>query len=223
MKHTITMKDVQARIKNGVSTFSRKDNSPRGCSTVSASEVKIGDEIVIDNYFTTIVEDSEEFDYAGDLFAENDYLKKEIAKFKRENARLERKLSETKKFKAELDLENSDLKAQNENLFAQVCYLSSDNSMFEDEVAELNGKISTLENDNANLISDLQDYEIENAELIAENEVLQNKVTKLEIKSDELQTQLHQYQALFADIESNITVSLYQSLLGAFGRQGVQV
>ena len=40
----------------GISTFSKKDNSPRGCKTVSASEIKVGDEIVIDNYFTLVTE-----------------------------------------------------------------------------------------------------------------------------------------------------------------------
>lgn len=50
------MKEVQNLINNGVSTFSRKDNSPRGCETVSANEIQIGDKIVIDNYFTTVVD-----------------------------------------------------------------------------------------------------------------------------------------------------------------------
>lgn len=55
-KHTITMKEVQNLINNGVSTFSRKDNSPRGCETISANEIQIGDKIVINNYFTTVVD-----------------------------------------------------------------------------------------------------------------------------------------------------------------------
>lgn len=56
MKHTITMQEIQNMINNGVSTFSKKDNSPRGCETVCASEIKVGDQIVIDNYFTTVIE-----------------------------------------------------------------------------------------------------------------------------------------------------------------------
>lgn len=56
MKHTITMKEIQDKINQGVTTFMRKDNSPRGCECVSASEIKTGDEIVIDNYFTTVIE-----------------------------------------------------------------------------------------------------------------------------------------------------------------------
>lgn len=56
MAHTITIKEVQNLINNGVTTFSKKDNSPRGCKTVSANEIQIGDEIVIDNYFTTVAE-----------------------------------------------------------------------------------------------------------------------------------------------------------------------
>lgn len=57
MEHTITMKEVRELITKGVSTFSKKDNSPRGCKTVLASEIKVGDEILIDNYFTTVIFD----------------------------------------------------------------------------------------------------------------------------------------------------------------------
>lgn len=56
-KHIITLNEVKERANNGVTTFSRKDNSPRGCRTVPAGEIKAGDEIVIDNYFTLVVED----------------------------------------------------------------------------------------------------------------------------------------------------------------------
>lgn len=56
MTRTITIKEVQNMAANGISTFSRKDNSPRGCKTVSASEIKVGDKIVIDNYFTLVTE-----------------------------------------------------------------------------------------------------------------------------------------------------------------------
>lgn len=55
-KHTITIGKVKDLIKNGVTTFSRKNDSPRGCETVPASKIKIGDKIVIDNYFTEVVE-----------------------------------------------------------------------------------------------------------------------------------------------------------------------
>ena len=55
-KHTISIMGVNNLIKKGVTTFSRKDDSPRGCCVVSASEIKIGDKIVIDNYFTQVVE-----------------------------------------------------------------------------------------------------------------------------------------------------------------------
>lgn len=173
MKHTITMKEVQTKIKNGVTTFLKKDNSPRGYSTVSASEIKVGDEIVIDNYFTIVVDDS-------------NVLRDEL-KF------LRRKVLE---------------------------HL--------DELDKLESENEVLQNDNENLISGLQDYETENAKLIAENEILQNKFDKaieyqgilfeqnkhLKVEIEELQTQLHQYQALFADIERNMVVSLWESLLG---------
>lgn len=52
---TITMSEIEAMIKEGISTFDRKDNSTRGCETVSAYEIKPGDEVVIDNYFTTVI------------------------------------------------------------------------------------------------------------------------------------------------------------------------
>mgnify|MGYP007094692840 CR=1 FL=1 len=55
-EHTITIAKVNELVKNGVTSFSKKDNSPRGCKTVSASELKVGDKIVINNYFTLIVE-----------------------------------------------------------------------------------------------------------------------------------------------------------------------
>ncbi len=55
-KQTITIAEVNELVKKGVTSFSRKDNSPRGCTTVSANEIKVGDKIVIDNYFTLIVE-----------------------------------------------------------------------------------------------------------------------------------------------------------------------
>ena len=56
MTHTITMKEIQNMINQGVSTFSVKANTPRGCETVAASEIKIGDKVVIDNHFTTVTE-----------------------------------------------------------------------------------------------------------------------------------------------------------------------
>lgn len=54
-KHEITLKEVKAMIENGISTFSKKDNSPRGIKTVSGNQIEIGDKIVIDNYFHTVV------------------------------------------------------------------------------------------------------------------------------------------------------------------------
>ena len=50
------MSDILKLIEIGVNTFSRKDNSVRGIETISAYDVKIGDKIVIDNYFTLVVE-----------------------------------------------------------------------------------------------------------------------------------------------------------------------
>lgn len=55
-KHTITMEEIQNLINKGCSTFSLKDNSVRGYKTVCSDQVKVGDEVIIDNHFTEIVE-----------------------------------------------------------------------------------------------------------------------------------------------------------------------
>jgi hypothetical protein len=47
---TISIKELACE------TYSLKDNSVRGCKTVSKSEVKIGDKIVLDDYFTLVTE-----------------------------------------------------------------------------------------------------------------------------------------------------------------------
>ena len=39
-----------------VSTWSKKDNSPRGCKTVSINEIEIGDMVLVNNYFALVVE-----------------------------------------------------------------------------------------------------------------------------------------------------------------------
>lgn len=127
-----------------------------------------------------------------------------------------------------MEIENKQLTKQFEFMRKLAIKYSNEMDRFESEN-------EVLQNDNENLMSDLQDYETENAKLIAENEVLQNKITslenrckifekaacdysteidRLEAENDELKTQLHQYQSLFSDIERNMTVSLYESLLG---------
>ena len=58
-KHEITIAWVKELSEKGISTFSRKDNSIRGVETVSADEIKIGDKIVIDNYFHTVIQAEE--------------------------------------------------------------------------------------------------------------------------------------------------------------------
>ena len=54
MKDTITMKEIRK-----TSTWSVKDNSPRGCKTVSNSEVKLGDKVVYNNRFTLVIDEPE--------------------------------------------------------------------------------------------------------------------------------------------------------------------
>lgn len=52
---TITMSEILK-----CSTWSKKDNSPRGCSTVSCNDIKPGDKVVYDNYFTEVIADPSE-------------------------------------------------------------------------------------------------------------------------------------------------------------------
>lgn len=54
IQRTISIEEVVKKYNNGIDTFSRKANNPRGCEVVSASDIKVGDEIVIDNYFTLV-------------------------------------------------------------------------------------------------------------------------------------------------------------------------
>lgn len=54
MKETITMNEIRA-----TSTWSVKDDSPRGCKTVNNSEVKPGDEVVYNNRFTLVIDEPE--------------------------------------------------------------------------------------------------------------------------------------------------------------------
>lgn len=42
----------------------------------------------------------------------------------------------------------------------------------------------------------------------------ENRDLETESRIEELETELHQYKALFADIEKNATVALYETLLG---------
>lgn len=54
MKETITMDEIRA-----TSTWSVKDDSPRGCKTVNNSEVKPGDKVVYNNRFTLVIDEPE--------------------------------------------------------------------------------------------------------------------------------------------------------------------
>lgn len=51
--HTITLNDLDLSI-----TYSVKDDSPRGCHTVSGTQLKTGDKVLIDNYFHEIIEEA---------------------------------------------------------------------------------------------------------------------------------------------------------------------
>lgn len=190
--------------------FQKKDNSPRGCSTVSANEVKIGDEIVIDNYFTIIVEDSSEFDFAGDLVADLERCTSENADLRKEIERLRERLNDTRRYKGEFELENIDLKRKSENLSSQNVLLSYEVCDLKRDISRLNVQIAYLKRDNDEL-------EALNNSLNLLNDILQDdndRIPQLETENEELRTQLHQYQTLFADIQKDTIASLYETLLG---------
>lgn len=50
---TITMQEINEMNCN---TFSKKDNSPRGIETTYKADLRVGDEVVIKNHFTLIIE-----------------------------------------------------------------------------------------------------------------------------------------------------------------------
>ena len=50
MERMISIKELKCE------TYSVKDNSVRGIKTVYRSEVKVGDKVVLDNYFTLVTE-----------------------------------------------------------------------------------------------------------------------------------------------------------------------
>lgn len=54
-KRTISIKTIR---ESGY-YWNRKNNSPRGCETVPCTEINIGDEVVVNNYFTEVVEEEE--------------------------------------------------------------------------------------------------------------------------------------------------------------------
>lgn len=71
--------------------------------------------------------------------------------------------------------------------------------------------IADLYTKDKQLIIDLSGY-IASAESTM-NE-LAERLSELETVNEELQTQLHQYKVLFADIQRNATVDLYTALMG---------
>jgi hypothetical protein len=57
MTRTITISELRS---TGVNTWSVKDNSVRGIATKYTAEVKPGDKVVIENYFTLVTDDEKE-------------------------------------------------------------------------------------------------------------------------------------------------------------------
>ena len=66
-KHTITLSALDLDI-----SYSVKDSSPRGCHTESGHNLKVGDKIVIDNYFHEIIEEPADTVYTLDLLNDLD-------------------------------------------------------------------------------------------------------------------------------------------------------
>lgn len=50
---TISLDELKS---TGISTWSVKDSSPRGCTTKCTADVKLGDKVVINNYFTLVTD-----------------------------------------------------------------------------------------------------------------------------------------------------------------------
>ena len=84
---------------HGTDTAEKKDNSPRGCRTVSVSEIKPGDEVALDNHFVEIEEDEPKS--APTL--------EEIARQRAENARaIKAKQEESENTRAEWETMSKD-------------------------------------------------------------------------------------------------------------------
>lgn len=95
-------------------------------------------------------------------------------------------------------------------------------------IIKKNAKIDDLRKDLKNTSEVVESMVAENDQLRKENNYLkemsfnltvkgyksENSIEMLESRIEELETELHQYRALFADIEKNATVALYETLLG---------
>lgn len=90
--------------------------------------------------------------------------------------------------------DNTELLAENEVLSNKISSLKESREQLQDKYDALNFYNFKLEDDFINCT---------------------NEVGSLKEENEELQTQLHRYQALFADIEKNMTVSLYSALMGS--------
>lgn len=70
-ERTITMTEIKS-----CTTWSKKDNSPRGCKTVSNTEIKPGDYVVYNNRFTEVIDDpAEEIEEQGNTTEEEKTMK----------------------------------------------------------------------------------------------------------------------------------------------------
>lgn len=95
-------------------------------------------------------------------------------------------------------------------------------------ISKKNTKIDDLRKDLKNTSEVVESMVAENGQLRKENNYLkemsfnltvkgyksENSIEMLESRIEELETELHQYKTLFADIEKNATVALYETLLG---------
>lgn len=47
---------IKELLKMDCDTFSKKTNTPRGVTTVLKEEIKVGDKVVLSNYFTLVTD-----------------------------------------------------------------------------------------------------------------------------------------------------------------------
>lgn len=81
-------------------------------------------------------------------------------------------------------------------------------------LTETEKKAAYFKKTTSRYLHELDDAEETSDRLMETIRSQRDAVDRLSTENEELRTQLHQYRALFADIEKSMTVSLYSALLG---------
>lgn len=102
--------------------------------------------------------------------------------------------------------------------------ISKKNAKIDDlrkDLKNTSGVVESMVVDNDRLQADNDRLQKENKQLQVENDLLKDIAVKYQVEDyknknhiEELETQLHQYKVLFAELEKNATISLYKTLLG---------